>query len=128
MANATVSTDAATRSWSRLVRLAPIDISVSSHSQGHRLDEERRWNLGLGLEVELRHFLSLRRDHVGAGELHVLDERRSLESLHEQGQRLDVYRVADNSELRRAGRRGQHRIRMHLSEPGIGRLDRRTIL
>src|SRR5688572_11168714 len=96
--------------WSRLLRLAPIAMSVLSHGHSDGPDEEWRRLLRLSLELEFGDFLRVHQDHVRARELHVLNERRGLEGFHEESQCLDIHGMADDAELRRARSSSDDRI------------------
>src|SRR4030081_248646 len=85
---------------SRLVMFAPNAILLPrSCYERYRLDHEGGRCLSLCFEQELRDFLALRHDYFRTRQLNVLNERRSLESLHEPSQRLYVDRLPEKAEL-----------------------------
>src|SRR6185437_15450392 len=75
----------------------------------------RRRNFRLCFELELCHFLALGGDEIGAGKLHILDERRRLEVLHELRESLDVDRLPDDAERHRTRNSVEQRVRASLA-------------
>src|SRR5215212_3063563 len=102
--SSTAATPIAASVCSRLVMFAPIAILTHRRDyEWNRFDCERRRRLALRLQCELGYFLTFRLHEVGPRQLHVLDERRCLEGLHEPRQRLDVDCMPDDFELDRFG-------------------------
>src|SRR3954470_22501540 len=98
--SSTAATPIAASVCSRLVMFAPNAILTHRRDyEWNRLYRERRRRLRLGLQREFRDFLSFGLHQIGPRQLHVLDERRRLERLHEARERLNVDGVSDDLEL-----------------------------
>src|SRR4051812_46042890 len=89
-----------TNDCSRFVMFAKSAMLVNRrHDEWNCLDHERGRSLRLGRERELRYFFAVGQHEIGSRELHVLNERRSFERLHEARERLYVDGVSNDLEI-----------------------------
>ena len=79
----------------------------------------RAASAGLRFELELGYFHVVDEHEIGAGQLHVSNERRRFECLHEERQRLMSTVCPNDAELRGAQRLGEKAARVFLSTDRI---------